>query len=981
MSSCILKPAAADLQSLFHHTPLPYLILEGNTAKILKANAAAATFFGCTPPQLESRRLTDFLVMDKTAGWHGLLKEFQIGTTPFLLSCKTESGPATVQVFQNPIPAEEAVIGIVLVPVTGQDGTPQPPDELICELVNETSDILTAADLEFKPLTWSKAAERLYGLSREQILGKTVRAHLTDIRYNNATVEEVRRAALATGKWRGEMSFTRPVDGRRLTLLITFKLIRDKKGEPLHYIISGTDITDRKEAEAKLRESENRFREMADSAPVGIWMSEVQNKLIYINKPLARFVGVEPKAFTKAIWVSLIHPDDAHGVLGKLREHFQKRLPVTLIYRLKLGSGPYHWVQDSSTPRFLSDGTFLGYIGSVVDINNQKQREAELQYQATLMNNVLDSVVTTDMNFIVQSWNGVAEEIYSYRAIEVIGKRLPKLPHFKYISAPKEAAMQELKKHGVWKGEIDITVKGEERNFLFTVTYVTDAGGARIGVMAVGREITDRKRAEKALQESELFYRNLITNSLDCILLTDAAGTITFSSASIKTILGYDVSEALNRNMFEFVHPDDQVHAWTAFQHEVSENPEVKFIQIRILKKDGTWLWCMVRGHNLLDNPHIGCIAIYLHDDSQRKQATDALKESEQRFRVLIKDLKLGVTLENGQGELLMCNKAATDLFGVSEAALQAANVYDLFKNVVHEDGTPFNREEWPMLRAARTGQPVDNVVAGVRLNSGNEAWLLVNSNPVLDEWGAIRHIVSSFSDVTERKKLVQRLMEEQVSQQRLLTQATIDGQERERKEIGKELHDNIGQQLTTTKLYLDLAQSSGTPDAAAMLNRATQSISGIINEVRAISHSLVPSTLGDLGLMESIHELVKTASLVQHLRINLNTADFSEEGLPENGKLMLYRVLQEALNNIIKHAGASMVQVQLLRNSRMILLRISDNGQGFVTEQVRKGLGLNNIRNRAALFGGKVTIKAAPGAGCTLKVSVPAMGTAEQGT
>jgi PAS domain S-box-containing protein len=727
------------------------------------------------------------------------------------------------------------------------------------------------------------------------VLGRSLRDFI-EMQYPGTTREEVRAIAHEQGEWRGEMSFTRPTDGKKLTLLITFKLMKDKRGKPLHYFISGTDITDRKEAEAKLRESENRFREVADSAPVGIWMSEVENKVIYFNKPLADFTGVQKDGFNKAIWVSLIHPDDRQEVLETFREHFLEQRPVTLMYRFKRACGTYRWVQDTGTPRFLSDGTFLGYIGSIIDIHDQKLREEQLQYQATLMDNVLDSVVTTDMNFVVQSCNKVAEEIYGYTAAEVIGKRMPDLAHFTYIDTTKEIAFAELTQKGVWKGEIDVTVKGRERNFLFTVTYVTGADGNRMGIMALGREITDRKQAEKKLQESELFYRSLIADSLDGMLLTDVQGTITFVSPSIKPILGFEEEEILHKNAFEFVHPDDHALGIEAFLNEVSQTPVVRSVEIRILKKDGTWLWCLVRGNNLLNNPHVGSIVISLHDDSLRKKATDALRESEQRFRTLIRDLKLGVLLEDAGGRILMHNKATADMLDLGEKTIDAEALHAVFQKAIFEDGSVCKREAWPAQQAAQTKKPVNNVVVGIYKNGNLEpSWLLVNANPVLDESENLVHIITSFKDITERKKL----MQEQINQQRLLTQATIDGQERERKEIGKELHDNIGQQLTTTKLYLDMAKASHSEQCSKMVDRALKNISAIINEVRAMSHALVPSTLGDIGLIESVHELAESIRMVQDLKIDFQHYDFSEEHIPENVKLMLYRIIQEALNNI----------------------------------------------------------------------------------
>ena len=115
----------------------------------------------------------------------------------------------------------------------------------------------------------------------------------------------------------------------------------------------------------------------------------------------------------------------------------------------------------------------------------------------------------------------------------MLGKRLPDLLQFKYITTTREQALHELQRMGVWKGEVDMDVRGEERNFLFTVTYVSGADGRRMGIMVVGHEITGRKRAEKALQQSEAFYRSLIADSIDGKLLIDADGTVTFASPSL----------------------------------------------------------------------------------------------------------------------------------------------------------------------------------------------------------------------------------------------------------------------------------------------------------------------------------------------------------------------------------------------------------------------------------------------------------------
>jgi signal transduction histidine kinase len=251
--------------------------------------------------------------------------------------------------------------------------------------------------------------------------------------------------------------------------------------------------------------------------------------------------------------------------------------------------------------------------------------------------------------------------------------------------------------------------------------------------------------------------------------------------------------------------------------------------------------------------------------------------------------------------------------------------------------------------------------------------WLLLNADPILDENGNLTHLICSFTNITERKKLEQKLVSDQINHQKNVTQATIDGQEAERREIGKELHDNIGQQLTTIKLFLDLAKSTVVDESTLeMINMSLKGVADVINEIRSMSRSLVPHTLKDLGLVDSVTELVESISRAQLVKIDFDFEDFEEENLPENQKLTLFRIIQEQLNNIAKHAGASTVSIILRNTIQSVVLEIIDNGRGFDPKTVRKGLGFTNIRNRAELFGGKCEMSSKPGKGCVLKVSMP---------
>jgi signal transduction histidine kinase len=280
---------------------------------------------------------------------------------------------------------------------------------------------------------------------------------------------------------------------------------------------------------------------------------------------------------------------------------------------------------------------------------------------------------------------------------------------------------------------------------------------------------------------------------------------------------------------------------------------------------------------------------------------------------------------------------------------------------------------ERPLTLAIQSKQTIKNVVLGViHPVTKKRFWIMITTNPILDDQGNIKHVVCSLMDLTERKQLEQKSISDEIFHQRQLTQATIDGQENERRAIGEELHDNIGQQLTTIKLFLDYVKTMADNGNSEMLNMALKSVSDVINDVRSMSRSLVPFTLKDLGLIESIKELTDSLMRTRAIIIEFEKAHFDESIIPENQKLSMFRIVQEQLNNVIKHAGAQKVWIRLYIKKNELVLEIRDNGKGFNSLNTRKGVGILNIRNRAELFSGKVDILSQPGNGCLLVISFP---------
>jgi signal transduction histidine kinase len=234
-----------------------------------------------------------------------------------------------------------------------------------------------------------------------------------------------------------------------------------------------------------------------------------------------------------------------------------------------------------------------------------------------------------------------------------------------------------------------------------------------------------------------------------------------------------------------------------------------------------------------------------------------------------------------------------------------------------------------------------------------------------------IKRAISEVSERREKAKYSEQLMRERVEHQRKLVRASIESQERERAEIGRELHDNINQILAVTKAYIEASvQEKDMQEELAQ--RSIRNLQLAINEIRKISKSLVPPVMDKNGFIDSVHDLIENIRLVNPFDINFTYEKEYLRNVSPQQQLALYRIVQEQFNNIIKHAQAHSVVIELSEKNNCIDLNIKDDGQGFDPKERRKGVGLSNILSRIELFDGKLEVISSKGQGCTLKIHVP---------
>jgi two-component system, NarL family, sensor histidine kinase UhpB len=231
--------------------------------------------------------------------------------------------------------------------------------------------------------------------------------------------------------------------------------------------------------------------------------------------------------------------------------------------------------------------------------------------------------------------------------------------------------------------------------------------------------------------------------------------------------------------------------------------------------------------------------------------------------------------------------------------------------------------------------------------------------------------ILTMANNVTERMRLEEKLAYEKTLRHQQITQAVIDAQEKERSEIGRELHDNVNQILGATKLYIEMAKTQDSRKLE-LLDIASANLVKAVDEIRKLSKELITPSITSLGLEETVAALVDELTLAHHIYIHVDFSQFFENDIDEKLRLNIFRIIQEQLNNIIKHAEAEQVFITVSRNEKDVVLSINDDGRGFDTASRRKGVGVSNIMSRAELYKGKVELQSAPGEGCHLKIVFP---------
>ncbi|MDD1608931.1 MAG: CHASE domain-containing protein [Methylococcaceae bacterium] len=560
---------------------------------------------------------------------------------------------------------------------------------------------------------------------------------------------------------------------------------------------------------SQLQESESRFRLLADSAPVLIWLSGIDKLCYQFNQVWLDFTGRTLAQEQGNGWTEGVHPDDFQHCVDTYITAFDARLPFKMEYRLRRYDDEYRWLLNTGTPRFADDGTFLGYIGSCIDITERKQIEEALKASKVFIASILDSLSTQiavldgqgTIIMVNKAWQQFAEQ-----------NALPETSHnfvfYNYLNVCENAIGHDNAEeaadvlHGImavlagtaqyYHTEYSCHSASEKRWFHMTVSPLQ---GSKRGVVVSHENITERKRMEHALKESEIKFKTVADFAYDWEYWVGKDRQIIYMSPSCEKISGYKAEEFLADNALlkKIIHPEDEKlwdnHVGKAhFFEQIHDEAELDF---RIIKKDGSVAYISHLCRPIFDDKANSFgRRISNRDITERKQA-----EMELRIAATVFESQEGMFITDTNKVILKINKAFTLITGYSAADVigqtprllysgrHDKEFYDAMWQSIHNTGV-WQGEIWNQRKNGEV-YPEQLSITAVKVSNNT-----------------VTHYVATMSDITERKAMEEYI--HRLAFYDALTQLPNRRLLQERLKHGIELNHRTGCQIAVLMMDLD---------------------------------------------------------------------------------------------------------------------------------------------------------------------------------
>jgi PAS domain S-box-containing protein len=717
-------------------------------------------------------------------------------------------------------------------------------------------------------------------------------------------------------------------------------------------------------AEQALRESQRQYREIFELASIGIFRSTPEGRILLANPALATMLGYDSPDQLHSLDLGrdvYLHGEERRALVARY-EHSDH--PWTVEVQWKRKDGTPLWVQISAHAAPAGPGGAPYFEAFVQDITARREslealRQSEVRYR-TLATNLPDTSVFLydhDLRYVLVDGASLQAVGMSKEALE--GRTM-----FEVLPADVCERLAPLRRAALAGQVVTFEDNYGGRVHAVQLLPIRDAAGAIIYGMGVAIDITERQRAAAQLAENETHLRAIIDAEPECVKLLDSEGRLlTMNPAGLAMIEADAPEQVVGERVLSVVAPE-QRDAFAALTRRVFQG-ESGTLEFEIIGLKGTRRWLETHAVPLRD-PQGGITALLgiTRDITMRKHAERALRDSEERLRLVSRATTDAVWDWDLVTDALWWGEGFQTLFGYAPEEIEPGS--ESWHSRLHPDDR--ERVITQIRSAIDGGGTFWSDEYRFRRRDGTYADIYDRGYVIHDADGRPVRMVGSMLDVTERKRVEAQL--------RSLAARLEAIREEERTRIAREIHDQLGQALTALKM--DLAWlAKKLPARPAALHPKLRDMESVIDATMDAMHRIVaelrPGVLDDLGLPAAIRWLAADFQERTHIRCAVSVTG-AEPSLETGQATAVFRILQEALTNVARHARARRVDIRFHVVPGALELVVADDGRGITTDEVqnRRTLGLLGIRERALTWHGQVVVRGEPGRGTTVRVFMP---------